>query len=322
MAQIIYCTRKIPENGIQSLREKGYVVDIGENEVAPTKEELQQALSVKPYTGLISFLTDSLDGEIFDVCPTLKIIAQYSVGYDNIDIKEAHTRGIAIANTKGTSSLAVAEHAVALMLALTTRLAEGDRYMRDGKYVGWSPYLFNGTDLSKKTIGILGGGAIGFEVAKILHFGFNCLIVYSDIKPNESFEKVCNATFLDKETLLEKSDIVSLHVPLLPSTKHLIDKAALAKMKSSSFLINTARGSVIDEVALIEALREKKIAGAGLDVYEFEPHVSEGLVSLSNVVLTPHIASSRDTARRDMADMVAQNIITFFESGKPLQEIL
>lgn len=321
MSRLVYVTRKIPENGIKMLEEKGYSVDSGEKEEAPTKAELIEALSKKPYEVLVSFLTDSIDKDTFDACKTLTLVAQYSVGVDNIDIQEAHTRNVVIANTPGVSSLAVAEHTVALMLALTTRTVEGDEYMREGKYLGWSPYLLNGTDLSGKTVGILGGGKIGSCVASILRFGFNCTIIYSDIKRNEALEKKYDASFVDKDTLFSTSDIISIHTPLLPSTKHLVDREALSKMKKSSYLVNTARGPIVDEQELVLALKENRIRGAGLDVYEFEPQVSKELLTLPQVVLTPHIASSRDSARYEMSDMVAKNIISFFETGKALHEI-
>ncbi len=321
MSKLIYITRKIPESGINLLKEKGYTIDIGNSVEAPSKEDLIKVLSQKPYEGLVSFLTDKIDGEIFDVCPSLKIVAQFAVGFDNIDIKEAEKRGILVTNTPGCASLAVAEHAVALILSLTTRVAEGDKYMKEGKYTGWLPNLLIGTDLSGKIIGILGGGAIGQEVASMLHFGFKCPIIYSDIKENDFFKNNLSAKFVDKETLLKESDVVSLHVPLIPSTKHLINKEALNLMKKDSYLINTSRGPVVDEVALVEALKSGIIRGAGLDVYEFEPNLTDGLRELSNVVLTPHIASARESVRNKMSEIVGENIVDFFENGKVLNGV-
>lgn len=321
MSKSIYVTRRIPDNGIQLMLEKGYVVDVGEKEEAPSKEEIIHALSQKPYDGIVTLLTDPIDKDIFDTCETLKIVAQYSVGFNNIDIEEAHKRAIVVTNTPGSSSRAVAEQAVALMLALTTRTREGDAYVRAGKYTSWSPYLLNGTDLTGKTIGILGGGAIGQEVASMLYFGFDCPIIYSDMRENKIFEEKFHAKFVDKETLLKTSDIVSLHVPLLPSTTHLINKESLQLMKKDAFLINTSRGPVVDEAALVQALKEGVIRGAGLDVYEFEPKQSDGLIDLENVVLTPHIASARDSVRIKMAEIVGQNIVSFFETGKGISEV-
>lgn len=321
MSKLIYVTRKIPENGIQLMIDKGYTVDIGEKLEKPTKEEIIEAISKKEYDGMISFLTDPIDKEIFEACKTLKIVAQFAVGFDNINLADAKESAVVITNTPKVLSLAVAEHTVALMLALTTRTVEGDLFMRSGKYTGWSPYLLNGTDITGKTIGILGAGAIGSEVASILHFGFKCPIIYYDINENKTFEEKFQAKFVDKETLLKTSDIVSIHVSLSPSTKHLINKDSLHLMKKDAYLVNTSRGPVIDEVALVEALKEGTIKGAGLDVYEFEPKLSEGLAELSNVVLTPHIASASDNARKEMARVAAENIVSFFETGKAINEV-
>lgn len=321
MSKLIYVTRNIPENGINILKERGYTIDVGTSVEAPNKEDLLQALSQKPYDGLVSFLTDKIDKDIFDATPNLKIVAQFAVGFDNIDTEEAEKRGIVVTNTPGCASLAVAEHAVALILSLTTRTSEGDKYMKEGKYTGWLPNLLIGTDLSGKTVGILGGGAIGQEVASILHFGFKCPIIYSDIKENDIFKNNLSAKFVDKETLLKESDIVSLHVPMMPSTKHLINKEALHMMKKDAYLINTSRGPVIDEIALVEALQNGVIRGAGLDVYEFEPRLSDGLKELQNVVLTPHIASARESVRNKMSEIVGENIVSFFEKGQALNEV-
>lgn len=321
MSKLIYITRSIGEVGIQIMKDNGYMVDVGTTVDAPPKEELIKVLSQKPYDALVSFLTDPIDKEIFDACKTLKIVAQYSVGFNNINLEDAKERRIVVTNTPGCSSRAVAEHAVALMLSLTTRATEGDEYIRSGKFTGWSPTLLNGVDLSGKTIGIFGGGSIGQEVASILHFGFNCPIVYSDIKENDFFKEKLNATFLSKEDLLKVSDIVSLHVPLLPSTKHLINKEALQSMKKDAFLINTSRGPVIDEVSLVEALKNGVIKGAGLDVFEFEPVITEGLEDMPDVVLTPHIASSRASVRAEMSKMVGQNVVNFFEKGEAINPV-
>jgi glyoxylate reductase len=321
MTKNIYVTRRIPANGVAILQAAGYGVDTGQSEDAPTKEELLNALSQKRYDGVVCFLTDTIDNEIFDACPHAKIFAQYSVGFNNIDLKSAQERGVTVTNTPGSSSRAVAEQTVALMLALTTRTVEGDTFMRQGNYTGWSPYLLNGTDLTGKTIGLWGCGAIGQEVASILYHGFNCSILYTDVTHNQSLEETCAARNVDKEELLRTSDIISLHVPLLPSTKHLINKETLGLMKKSAYIINTARGPVVDEVALVEALRHGVIAGAGLDVYEFEPHVADGLLTLPNVVLTPHIASARESVRQKMAEIVANNIVAFFEKGEALNPV-
>lgn len=320
MTKLIYITRRIPDNGIQLLKDKGYSIDIGETEEAPTKEELCSILSKKPYDAVVSFLTDKIDKDTFESCPTAKIFAQYCVGFDNVDLIAAKDHGVTITNTPGCASRAVAEHAVALILTLTTRAMEGDLFMRAGKYRGWHPELLVGTDLSGKTIGIVGSGAIGFQAASILHHGFNCNILYTDIRPNSLLEESCGAVFVDKETLFKNSDIVSLHVPLIPSTHHYVDKTTLSQMKPSAFIINTSRGPIIDEVALVEALKRDVIRGAGLDVYEFEPNLTKELNELPDVVLTPHIASARESVRRKMAEIAVSNVISFLETGKAINE--
>ncbi len=317
----IYITRKIPEEGIVLLKEKGYEVDIGETSDAPSKEMLIGSLKAKPYDALICFLTDTIERDVFDACPTIRIVATYSVGFNNIDCALAKERGIEVTNTPGTSSTAVAEHTVALMMALTTRTIEGDRFMRKGLYSGWSPYLFIGTDLSKKTIGLIGSGAIGKEVARMLSRGFDCSLLYYDVAKNNALEDEYGARFTSLEDIFRDADIVSLHVPLLESTKHLVNSERLSLMKKDAFLINTARGPIVDEEALVLALREGKIRGAALDVFEYEPFLTKGLDELENVILTPHIASSRESVRIAMAISVANNVISFFETGKALNSV-
>ncbi len=313
----IYITRKIPDEGIKMLKDKGYEVDIGKSLETPSKNDIIEALKQKPYSVIICFLTDKMDTEIFDACPTLKLVASFSVGFDHIDLPEAKKRGIFVSNTQNTSSNAVAETAIGLMFALTTRLVEGDRLVREGKYDGWSPYRLIGTDIKDKVIGLVGLGAIGREVAKKMHGGFYSKILYNDLKQNEEFEKETGATFVDQETVFKESDIVSIHVPLMDATHHLVNEKTLKMMKKTAYLINTSRGPVVDEKALVAALESGTIAGAGLDVYEFEPKITEGLLKLQNVVLTPHIASARESVRKAMAECVARSIITFYENGAP-----
>ena len=322
MTKQIYITRKIPEAGLKLLKEKGILFDIGSKKSAPNKKNIINALKKKPYDGVISFLTDPIDAEVFDSCPTAKIFANFAVGFDNINTEEAKKRNIAVTNTPGVSSTAVAEHTVALMFALTTRLVEGDRFMRKGKYKGWDPELLIGSDMKGKTIGIIGGGQIGTQVAKMLHNGFDVKIIYSDIVPNVELEKCFCVERKETAEILREADIVTLHVPLLPSTKHLIDTEDLAIMKKSAFLINTSRGPVVNEKALVLALKNNIIKGAALDVFEFEPKLVKGLNKLSNVVLTPHIASSRVTARDMMAEIAVKNVISVIETGEPLNSVI
>lgn len=322
MDKKIYITRKIPEAGLKLLRDKGISYDIGKFKIPPTKKEIIKELKKKPYDGVISFLTDTIDKDVFGCCPTVKIFANFSVGFNNVDVDEAKKRNILISNTPGTSATAVAEHTIALMLALTTRLVEGDEFMRRGKYKGWDPNLLVGTDLKGKTIGLIGVGQIGTEVAKILHYGFNSKVLYSDINPNVELEKITGPTRKTTEEILREADIISLHIPLLPTTFHLINKESLSTMKKSAFLVNTSRGAVIDEKALVYALKNNIIRGAALDVFEFEPKLTKGLTKLPDIILTPHIASARCSARDMMAEIAAINIISTFESGEAPNNVL
>ena len=314
----VFVTRKIPENGLKMLRDHGYEVDVSPFNRPLTKEELITFLKAKPYDAVLSLLNDKIDVQVYDAAPTVKIFANYTIGYDNFDIPEGKKRGVCLTNACGGGADRVAEFTWGLILALTCRVTEGDNYMRQGKYNGWDPMLFYGMQMSGKVIGLIGVGHIGSSVARIASQGFGMRVAYYDVNRNVEIENKYKATYWPTvEEVLKQADVVSLHVPLLDSTHHLINETRLNLMKPTSYLINTSRGPVIDEVALVKALNEKKIAGAGLDVYEFEPKLTEGLVSLSNVVLTPHIASSTLEAREDMARIAAENIIDTLEGGKP-----
>ncbi len=322
MNKKIFVTRAIPDVGINMLKEKGYEVDISPAIDPPSHEEIISWLQKKPYDAVISLAADPIDGAVFDAVPTAKIFANYAVGFDNFNIDDAKLRGITLTNAAGTSSYCVAEHAMALILALSTRLVEGDAYVKEGKYKGWTPSLFMGTDLNGKTIGIVGTGKIGEKVAEMAGNSFGMTVVYYDIVQNPTIEKDAHAEFvLSLDDVLKRSDIVTLHVPLNKATHHLINADRLNMMKPSAFIINTARGPVIDEVALVQALRDKKIAGAGLDVFEFEPKLTAGLTDFPNVILTPHIASARPSARNEMAVAAAKNVISFLETGKAVNPL-
>ncbi len=314
----VFITRKIPENGITMLRDKGYEVDVSPHERPLTQEELINFLETRQYDAVLSMLSDKIDAKVYDVAPSVKIFANYAIGYDNFDITEAKKRGIFLTNTPHGGVDRVAEHAWALILALTCHAVEGDEYVRAGKFTGFDPMLLQGTIVRGKVLGLIGAGRIGTEVARIGALGFGMRIAYYDIVRNEKIESLHNATYWPTvEDVLKQSDIVSLHVPLLDTTHHLMNVEKLRLMKPTAYLINTSRGAVVDESALVEALRSGTILGAGLDVFEHEPALSEGLKELRNVVITPHIASSTIEARMDMAAMSAQNIIDLFESGKP-----
>lgn len=319
----VFVTRKIPDVGIKALTDKGYTVDISPKDRPLTKAELMKSLKKKNYDAVLSLLTDKIDAEVMDSAPTVKIFANYAIGYNNIDVQEAKKRNIFVTNTPGGGADRVSEHTWGLILALTCRIVEGDAFMRKGKYKGWDPMIFPGASLHDKTLGIIGTGRIGGEVAHKGKNGFNMNIVYYDVVRNEKIEKEYGATFYSSpEEVLKIADIVSLHVPLLDSTKHLMNKDRLAMMKRSAYLINTSRGPVVDENALVEALQNGIIKGAGLDVYEFEPEMAKGLAKLPNVVLTPHIASATEEARHDMAMLSTGNIIAVLEGGAPVNPVI
>lgn len=317
----VYITREIPESGIKILKEKGFEVKVSTLDRALTKEELINEIKKENYFALITLLNDKIDREVLEACSGVKIIANYAVGYNNIDLEAAKEKGIVISNCRGTSAQAVAEHTVGLMLSVLNRIAEGDRFTRAGKWEGWDPALLLGKDLFGKTVGLIGTGNIGQMVAKTLVNGFNCKIIYTDMVVNGYMETELGAKKVSQEELLRTSDIVSLHVPLLPETIHLINAENLKLMRPLSILINTARGPVVDENALLGSLKNKEIYGAGLDVFEFEPKIASELLALENVVLTPHIASAKESARHEMATCVAENVVSMLENGVAVTEV-
>ncbi len=307
----------IPEVGIKMLRDKGYEVDINTKDRPLLKKELIKILKKKQYDAVLTLLTDQIDAEVLDAAPTVKIFANFAIGFNNFNIEEAKKRGVVMTNTPGGGAERVAEHAWALILALTCRVVEGDSYLRNGKFKGWDPMIFHGTDLGGKTLGIIGTGRIGSDVAHRARNGFMMNVVYYDIVRNEKLEKDFGAAFYPTpEEVLKIADVVSIHVPLTKETTHLINADRLKVMKPTAYLVNTSRGPVIDENALVDALKKRIIKGAGLDVFEFEPKLAKGLVKLSNVVMTPHIASATEKSRHDMAVLSAENIIEVME-GRP-----
>lgn len=323
----IFVTRDIPDHGLKLLKaRKGVQISIyKENEAIPRGELLKR---VKGVDILLPLLTDKIDAKVMDAAgPKLKMIANYAVGFDNIDLKAAAERNIVVTNAAAPEvSESVAEHAIAMIFALTHRIVETDTWTRQGKYKGWSPKLFLGSDLKGKTLGLIGAGAIGSAIAKRLRDGFDVHIVYTDIKRNEKLEAE-GAKFLTQDQLLRQADFVSLHVPLLPSTHHLISTKELKLMKKTAFLINTSRGPIVDEIALVKALMRGDIAGAGLDVYECEPLIdcnprdTYELRKLPNVVLTPHTASATIEARQAMSTTAAMNILAFLDGKQPANAV-
>jgi lactate dehydrogenase-like 2-hydroxyacid dehydrogenase len=315
---LIYITRHIPETGITMLRNAGHEVDVSTKDGVLTRDELLTALRARPYDAVVCLLTDTIDGEVFDAVPTAKLFANYAVGFNNINLAHAKERGITITNTPGVLTTAVAEFAISLMLSITKRIPESERYLRAGKYDGWGPELLLGMEVEGKTLGILGAGRIGYEVAKRAHLGLGMKIVYYDVKQLPELEADFGAEYrATVDEVLKEADVVSIHVPLLPETTHLINAERLRMMKPSAYLINTSRGPVIDEAALVEALKMNVIRGAALDVFEHEPALAPGLNELENIVITPHTASAADEARDGMATIVAENTLTFLKGGTP-----
>lgn len=312
----IFIAKKIDEAGIEKLKNReSFDLKINADDKVLTKDEL--IAQAKDSEAIVTLLTDKVDGEVMDgIGKNLKIIANYAVGYDNIDVEAANKRNIIVTNTPEAMTQAVAEHAIGLLLCCARRIVEGDRYVREGKYKGWEPELLLGPEIVGKTIGIVGMGRIGAALAYIAYHGFGMKIIYSDLNRNEEIERNLQAEHFSLETLLERSDFISLHVPLCKETEHLISGEQFKKMKKSSILVNTSRGAVIDEEALVDALQEKEIFAAGLDVFEDEKKVSDDLIKLENVVLTPHIASATHEARIEMSKCVAENIIEVL-SGRP-----
>jgi glyoxylate reductase len=307
----VFVTRVIPDKGLDLLKEF-CDVDLWTGELPPPREEILKR--VQDVDGLLSLLTDKIDGEVMDAAgPQLKVISNLAVGFDNIDVVAATARGIPVGNTPDVLTDATAEFAFALMMSAGRRVPEGDRYVREGKWKTWGPVLLLGNEMKGATLGLIGLGRIGKAVARRA-IGFDMRVIYYD--PSESHPNPeLKAYPVDFETLLEESDFISLHTPLTPDTHHLIDSEALSRMKPNAVIVNTARGPVIDMDALYEALRDRRIFAAGLDVTEPEPlPMDHPLLTLDNLVLAPHIASASHKARGDMAWMAARNLIAGLNS--------
>lgn len=314
----IFITRQIPEAGIKLLKQKKYQMKISPHNRVLTKSELISYLKKDKYDALLCLLTDKIDAEIMDAAgKQLKIIANYAVGFDNIDLHVTQKRDIMVTNTPGVLTETVAEHTFALILAIAHRVSEADRFVRAGKFDGWAPMLLLGNNVSKKTLGIVGLGRIGSVVASHAVKGFRMRVLYYDVRRDIKFEKEFGAQYRKLNVLLRDSDFVTIHVPLLPATRHLIDAKQLKMMKKTAYLINTSRGPIIDEKALCLALKNNVIKGAALDVFEFEPKVAAGLDKLDNVILTPHIASATEETRSAMSELAAKNIIAALSGKKP-----
>ena len=311
----VYVTRELPGRALEMIDDH-FDADVWHEYAPPPKQVIIE--NVKDAEGLVSLLSDKIDAEVFDAGPKVRIVAQMAVGFDNIDVKEATTRGIYVTNTPEVLTETTADFAFALLMATARRVAEADKYVRTGKWlVGWHPSMLLGRDVHGAVLGIVGAGRIGAAVARRAK-GFNMRILYHDLAPKHELEEELSARYVDLDTLFKESDYITIHVSLTRETYHLVDEKKLGLMKKTSFLINTSRGPVVDEKALYAALRDNRIAGAGLDVFEQEPvSVENPLLKLDNVVVAPHIASASHVTRSKMAEMAAENLIALFEGRTP-----
>jgi glyoxylate reductase len=309
----IFATHELFEEARQILGENCEMEYWAKRERPPREELLRR---VKDKEGLICLLTEKINDEFLRAAPKLRIAANVAVGFDNIDVAACTKRGVVATNTPGVLDETTADFAWTLMMAVARRLSEGEALARSGNWKGWDLDQLVGTDVWGKTLGIVGFGRIGRAVARRAG-GFQMKVIYTDaLRVPENVEKELNATFCDMNTLLAESDFISVHVPLLPETSGLFDSPKFYRMKPTAFLINTSRGPVVDEAALVAALEERKIAGAALDVYENEPFIHPGL-KRANVVLAPHIASASLETRTKMARIAANNVVSLFAGQRP-----
>jgi glyoxylate reductase len=301
----VVVAQPIPEAGLELLRERYDVSVVGSR---PSPEDLREA--AQGASALVADPTVPVDAELLEAAgSTLKVVANFAVGYDNVDVEACRSRGVIVTNTPDVLTNATAELTLALMLAAARGLGAAERLLRRGDWTGWEPGRFFGRELADSTIGIVGRGRIGSRVAELLT-GFGCRIVWTS-----------RGSGMELDDLLAESDIVTLHLPLNADTRHLIDGRRLECFKQGSILVNTARGGLVDTAALIAALRSGRLAAAGLDVYENEPSVPDELKALDNVVLAPHIGSATDRARNGMAQLVAKNVIAVLESRPPITPV-
>lgn len=310
----VFVTRQIPQKGLEILKAR-FEVEIGASDKSLSKREIYEG--TKDADALVCLLSDAIDEEILSGAKKLKIIANYAVGYNNINVEYAKKHGIFVTNTPGVLTETTADLTWALMLTVTRRIVEADKFTRSGKFKGWEPELMLGSDVFGKTLGVVGAGRIGQAVMKrAIGFGMR-VIYYSKNRLPLDIESNLNASYVSLEGLLKEADFVSLHVPLTKDTYHMIGEDQLSLMKRTAYLINTARGPVVDEEALVKFLKEKRIAGAALDVFENEPLLTPGLTELDNAVITPHIGSASKETREKMSVIVAENVIAALEGKIP-----
>ena len=312
MKQKVYVTRPIIEDGIDLLKDY-FDVTVNPEEKKLSKEDFFK--NIKGYDGVLCMLTNPINHETFEAAPSVKVFANYAVGFNNINVKEATDYGVAIANTPDVLTNATAELAWALLLATARNVIPSDAFNRKGLFDGWAPKGFLGLPITGRTLGIIGAGRIGQAFAEMAA-GFKMNILYSNPSRKPQFEVVSNGKHVSLETLMKESNFVAIHCPYSEATHHLVGEKELSLMKPIAVLVNTARGPIVDEKALYHVLKERKIFGAGLDVYEKEPIMYPGLKNLENTVLCPHIGSSTFESRKNMAILAAQSIIDILISQK------
>jgi glyoxylate reductase len=313
MAKSILVSNVLPTEALRIIPGE-VTVDYNDTQVGLSKADLIARLRGKD--GLICHIISTIDDEVFAAAPTVKVVANVAVGYNNIDVAAARRRGVVVTNTPDVLTETTADFAWALLMATARRVVEADQFARSGQWHRWQWDLLWGADINGKTLGVVGFGRIGRAVAHRA-LGFNMRVLYQDaVRADVGVERELRASRMDLEPLLAEADFVSLHTPLLPETKHLINERTLKLMKKSAVLVNASRGPVVDEAALVRALKEGWIAAAGLDVFEEEPRVHPGLVPLKNVVLAPHIASASFDTRLAMATLAVRNCLAVLD-GKP-----
>jgi glyoxylate reductase len=312
----IFVSRDISGHNLSRLKEAGYQVEISEFDRPLSPEEFLDR--ARGAVGVLSLLTDKIDGEVADaIGPQLKVVSNYAVGFDNINVTELTERGIVVTNTPCLEvNEAVAEHTWALMLSLSRRIVEADESVRRGAYRGWEPHLFLGKSLLGKTLGIIGLGGIGSMVARRAK-GWGMRVLYNKRTRDPDAERDLEVEFSDLDRLYSESDFITLHIPLTSETRHMINKEAFSKMKRGVILVNTARGQIVDEEDLVSAIRDGKVAGAGLDVFENEPNINPELVAMENVIITPHIASATLEAREKMCELAVNGILDVLSGTQP-----
>jgi glyoxylate reductase len=318
MAKSIFISNVLPPEAI-SLIPKDVLVDYNDSQAPLPKRDLIDRLKNKD--GLICQIVSVIDEEVLAAAPTVKVVANVAVGYNNIDVAAARRRGVIVTNTPDVLTETTADFAWALLMSTARRVVEADRYARSGHWDRWQWDLLWGVDVHGKTLGVVGFGRIGRAVARRA-LGFNMRVLYQDAMPADAAaEQELRATRVDLDTLLRESDFVTLHTPLLPETRHLMGERTLRLMKKSAILVNAARGPVVDEAALVRALQEGWIAGAGLDVFEEEPKINPGLAPLANVVLAPHIASASRDTRLAMGALAVRNCLAVLDGKPPLTPV-